>query len=82
MPKFAGEAAANCWEVERQSCGQIFRPYYVVVLRNKKKSGQSVVKATSSDSHTVSLYVEQLRKDLDELTNDDFVRKYGLDKSV
>lgn len=82
MPKFAGEAAANCWEVERQSCGQVFRPYYVVVLRNKKKSGQAVVKATSSDSHTVSLYVEQLRKDLDALTNDEFVSKYGLDRSV
>jgi hypothetical protein len=82
MSKFAGEAAANYWEVERQSCGQTFRPYYLVVLRNKKNCGQTVVKAVSSDSHTVSLYVEQLRRDLCELTNEEFVSKYDLDKSA
>ena len=78
MLKSAIDTASNCWEVERQSCGQVFRPYYMVILRNKKKTGKSVVKATSSDSETLGLLVEQLDKDLNELTNDEFVTKYEL----
>lgn len=78
MPGKVVESAANNWEVDRQSCGQVFRPYYVVVVRNKKKAGKSVVKASSSDSEAVSLYVEQLHKDLDELTNYEFETKYEL----
>jgi len=76
------EAAANCWEVDRQSCGQVFRPYYVVILRNKKKAGKSIVKVSSSDSQTVSLYAEQLHKDLHELSNWEFVTKYDLGSAV
>lgn len=78
MSKNLVETASNCWEVERQSCGQVFRPYYVVILRNKKKS-KSVVKATSTDPETVGKYVEQLNRDLHELSNDEFVTKYKLE---
>jgi len=76
------EPASSCWEVERRSCGQVFRPYYVVVLRNKKKRGKSVVKATSSDAECMTQCVDELKKDLYELTNDAFVRKYQLGSAV
>jgi hypothetical protein len=78
MTESAGKMAESCWEVERQSCGQVFRPYYVVILRNKQKAGSSIVKASSSDAESVSLLVDQLRGDLMELTDDEFVTKYEL----
>lgn len=71
------ERAQNCWEVERRSCGEVFRSYYIVLLRNKKK-GKSVVKAASSDAQSMNEYVEQLRSDLGGLTDDEFVEKYSL----
>lgn len=75
------ERAANHWEVERQSCGQVFRPYYMVVLRNKK-AGKSIVKATSSDAQSMSRYEEQLKKDLYDLTDAEFAEKYQLSSTA
>lgn len=75
------ERASNCWEVERRPCGQVLKPYYVVVLRNKK-AGKSVVKATSSDGQSMTDYAEQLRKDLYDLTDYEFVTKYQLGSSA
>lgn len=71
------ERAETCWEVERRSCGETFRSYYVVLVRNKK-AGKSVVKATSSDAQSMNRYVEKLQEDLQELTDDEFVGKYNL----
>ncbi|HET6453762.1 MAG TPA: hypothetical protein VFI02_05110 [Armatimonadota bacterium] len=76
MPGHA-ERAVNCWEVERRSCGQVLKPYYVVMLRNKKV-GKSVIKATSSDGQSMTEYADQLRKDLYDLTDYEFVSKYQL----
>ncbi len=76
MPQDA-ERAANCWAVERHSCGQVMRPYYVVVLKDKKK-GKSVVKATSSDAQSMGQYADRLKKDLYDLTDEEFAAKYQL----
>lgn len=76
MPE-ATDRAASCWEVERHSCGEVFRPYYVVVLKNKK-AGKSIVKATSSDAQSMSQYAEELKKDLYDMTDTEFVTKYQL----
>lgn len=75
------ESAANCWEVERQSCGQTYRSYCVVILRNKQR-GKSVVKATSSDFNSMDKYASQLSEDLYVLTNDEFTEKYKLNADV
>jgi uncharacterized C2H2 Zn-finger protein len=72
------EPAASCWQIDRQTCGQVLRPYCVVILRNKKKVGRSVVKASSTDFESMHRYAEQLKKDLEALTNAEFVRKYQL----
>lgn len=71
------DRAEACWEVERRSCGEVYRSYYVVLLKNKK-AGRSVVKATSSDAQSMNKYVEKLQDDLHELTDDEFVSKYNL----
>lgn len=73
----ANERAQNCWEVERRSCGEVYRSYYMVLVRNKKK-GKSVVKATSSDAQSMNQYVQKLNEDLRELMDDEFVAKYDL----
>ena len=72
-----GDLAECHWEVDRRSSGQVYKPYYVVLLR-RKKTGISVVKASSSDSTTVGILVEQLDNDLKELTNQEFITKYEL----
>ena len=71
------ERAQSCWEVERRSCGEVSRAYYMVLLKNKKK-GKSVVKAASSDAQSMNEYVEQLRGDLNDLSDYEFETKYGL----
>lgn len=71
------ERAEECWEVERRSCGEVYRSYYVVLVRNKK-AGKSVVKATSSDAQSMNRYVEKLKDDLQDLTDYEFVTKYNL----
>jgi hypothetical protein len=71
------ERAESCWEIESRSCGDVPRSYYVVLLKNKK-AGKSVVKATSSDSQSMHRYVEQLRDDLHDLSDYEFVTKYEL----
>lgn len=71
------DRAESCWEVERRSCGEVFRSYYVVLVKNKK-AGKSVVKATSSDAQSMNTIVEKLHEDLHELTDDEFVSKYNL----
>lgn len=76
------ESAANCWEVERQSCGQSYRSYCVVILRDKKNTRKSFVKASSSDFESMGKYAEQLSEDLYLLTNDEFVSKYRLNAGV
>ncbi|HEY3298135.1 MAG TPA: hypothetical protein VGK34_05705 [Armatimonadota bacterium] len=72
------EPAADCWEVERRSNGEMLRPYCVVVLRSKKDSGKSIVTASSSDFESMNRYAEHLTEDLYTLTNDEFVQKYKL----
>ena len=72
------ESAANNWEVERRYSEHTLKPYCILVLRNRKKKGESVVKASSSDYMWMQEYAEQLNRDLYELTNDDFVEKYQL----
>lgn len=72
------QSAFEYWEVERESCGQTFHPYYVLVLKNKKKTGKTVVKASSSDAQAVRTLMADLQKDLQELSNDEFVAKYDL----
>lgn len=71
------DRAEACWEVERRSCGEVYRSYYMVLLKNKK-AAKSVVKATSSDAQSMNKLVEKLQEDLHELTDDDFVSKYNL----
>ena len=74
----SADSASGYWEVERQSVGQPLRPYCVVILRNKRKAMQSIVKASSTDFESMNEYADQLRKDLLELTNDEFMDKYKL----
>ena len=74
--------AASHWEVECHSCGQVFRPYYVVILRNRQKTDKSVIKATSSDSESVCRCIDQLNQDLCELTNEEFVAKHQLKRAA
>ena len=71
------ERAEKCWEVERRSCGEVCRLFWIVSLRNKK-AGKSVVKAASSDAQSMSQYAEKLNEDLRELTDDEFATKYNL----
>ena len=77
MSKYV-ELASDCWEVERHSCGQVLRPYCVIILRNKK-GRKAVVQASSSDFDSMKRYAEQLSDDLQALTNDQFVDKYKLE---
>lgn len=72
------EPAASCWEVERHSCGQVFRPYYVVILRSKRDVGKSIVKASSTDSESISEFANTMNTDLISLTNYEFMAKYQL----
>jgi hypothetical protein len=72
------ETAADCWEIEQEAGGQIFKPVYMVILRDKKQPSRSVVKATSSDFQSVNRYAQQLQEDLYLLSNEEFVKKYVL----
>jgi hypothetical protein len=74
----SGELAANCWEVERENCGSVLRPYCLVILKSKEDARKTVVKASSSDLISMDEYAEELRQDLGELTNEEFVEKYEL----
>ncbi len=73
------EPAASCWEVDRRVGGSMMSPYCVVVLRNKKRSDQSIVKASSADISSMQAIADQMQKDLYALNNDEFVDKYRLD---
>lgn len=75
------EPAVNCWEVERQSCGEVYRPYCVVILRNRKAK-RSIVQASSSDFESMKRYADRLSDDLYALTDDEFVEKYKLGRTV
>jgi hypothetical protein len=77
MPR-ASDTAAECWEVDCQSNGQMLRPFCVVILRSKKESGKSIVTASSSDFESMSRYAGRLSEDLYTLSNDEFVVKYKL----
>lgn len=72
------EPAAGYWEVDRRTGGDVLRPFCVVILRNKKKSGQSYVKASSTDFESMQAFAEEMRKDLCGLTNEEFIEKYKL----
>jgi len=50
----------------------------VVVLRSKKRSDQSYVKASSADISSMQAIAEEMQKDLYALSNDEFVAKYKL----
>lgn len=79
----AGENRAfECWEVEQQACGGVVRPYCLVILKNKEDENKSVVKATSSDFMSMDSFAEELRKDLNELTNLEFMNKYELNSAM
>lgn len=69
--------AEACWEVERRSCGESYRSYYVVLLKNKQ-DGKSVVKTTSSDAQSTTRYAEQMKEDLQQLSDYEFTTKYNL----
>lgn len=75
------ESAASYWEVDRRIGGNITRPFCVVVLRNKQRSGQSFVKASSADISSMQAIAAEMQKDLYALNNDEFVAKYRLDSS-
>lgn len=77
MRQFA-ERATSCWEIDRQTSGDLRRPFCIVVLRNKKKSGEPHVKASSTDFQSMQAYADGMQKDLGELTNEEFVEKYSL----
>ena len=72
------ESASNNWEIDRRIGGSMMSPFCVVVLRNKKESGQSVIKASSADISSMQVIEEQMQKDLYSLNNDEFVEKYEL----
>ncbi len=72
------ESAATCWEVDRRIGGSMMRPHCVVVLRSKKRSDQSYVKASSADISSMQAIAEEMQKDLYALSNDEFVAKYKL----
>lgn len=72
------ESAAIHWEVDRRIAGSGISPYCVVVLRNKKRSDQSFVKASSADLSSMNAIADQMQKDLYALRNDEFVEKYDL----
>lgn len=70
------EPASSCWEVERRVTGNMLKPYCVVILRSRKDSSISIVKATSSDFQSMRSCAEDLIKDLHQLTNDEFTAKH------
>lgn len=72
------DSAADWWEIDHQAGGQVFKPVYMVVVRRKSQPGKSVVKVSSSNFMSVRKYEEQLNSDLYLLSNNEFVRKYGL----
>lgn len=73
------ESAASCWEVDRRVGGSMMSPFCVVVLRSKKKSSDTFVKASSADISSMHAIAEEMQKDLYNLSNDEFVAKYSLD---
>ncbi|MBP6963106.1 MAG: hypothetical protein KBC96_01750 [Armatimonadetes bacterium] len=74
----AEESAATHWEVDRRIAGSGISPYCVVVLRNRKRSDQSFVKASSADLSSMNAIADQMQKDLYALGNNEFVEKYNL----
>ena len=74
--------AEECWEVEQKACGGVMRPYCMVILKNKEDDNKTVVQATSSDFVSMDNFAGDLRKDLQELTNVEFVNKYDIKSAV
>lgn len=74
-----GNRAVNYWEVDRQTAGEFRRPYCVIILRNKKKTGKSKVQAASADFESMCRYADQMSKDLYDLTDEEFITKYNLE---